>query len=166
VSAQFAELIRITEIDDGPFFVNSLFRRKFGSDAPAVPHHVAAFLATAPDTFRLVGYAHFMPFGDIMLVGGVCTNGQAFESLDDTQRGVVRDAGGVYFQVLRYAFARFADDCEAYFGYCGDARAEQVNLEAGFRHTGHPHLLVNFHKPLHEVMQRALIAKAAAIGPF
>jgi hypothetical protein len=41
-----------------------------------------------------------------------------------------------------------------------------VNLQAGFCNTGHPHLLVHFHKPQHEVMQRALIAKAAAIGPF
>ena len=62
--------------------------------------------------------------------------------------------------------ARFAPRCEAFFGYCGDARAEEVDLANGFRKTGHPHLLVNFHKPLHEVMQRALIAKAAAIGPF
>ncbi len=166
MSTRFDELIRISEVDDGAFFVNDLFRRKFGSDAPSSPHHVAAYLALTPDSFKLVGYAHFMPFGDIMLVGGVCTNGRAFETLDEAQRNVVREAGGVYFQVLRYAFARFADDCEAYFGYCGDARAEQVNLSAGFRHTGHPHLLVNFHKPQHEVMQRALIAKAAAIGPF
>ena len=47
-----------------------------------------------------------------------------------------------------------------------DARAEEVDLANGFSKTQHPHLLVNFHKPLHEVMQRALIAKAFAIGPF
>jgi hypothetical protein len=158
--------LTISEVDAGGFFVDELFQRKFGSAAPRDAHHVVAFHKRAPQQLRVLGYAHFLPFGDIMLVGGVCTDGAAFESMSAAEREAIRAAGGVYFNVLRYAFARFAGRCEAYFGYCGDARAETVNLAAGFVRTPHPHLLVNFHKPLHEVMQRALIAKAAAIGPF
>lgn len=156
----------VTEVEDGACFAAHLFRRKFGGDPPAVPHHVCAFWRAGPGELRTLGYAHFMPFGDIMLVGGVCTDGDVLRTMPADQREALLAAGGVYAQVLRHAFARYADGCEAYFGYCGDARAEVVNLANGFRKTEHPHLLVNFHKPLHEVMQRALIAKAAAIGPF
>ena len=158
--------LRISEVDDGSFFVDELFQRKFGGVAPRAAHHVVAFHKRGPQQLRVLGYAHFLPFGDIMLVGGVCTDGAAFDTMAAAERDAIRAAGGVYFNVLRYAFARFAARCEAYFGYCGDARAETVNLAAGFVRTGHPRLLVNFHQPLHEVMHGALIAKAAAIGPF
>jgi hypothetical protein len=166
MSDDLASFLSISEVDDGPFFVDELFQRKFGAPAPRAAHHVVAFHKAAPLQPRVLGYAHFLPFGDIILVGGVCTDGRAFEAMPESQRAAIAAAGGVYHQVLRWAFARYADQCEAYFGYCGDARAEAVNLKSGFRKTEHPHLLVNFHKPLHEVMQRALIAKAAAIGPF
>jgi hypothetical protein len=160
------DCIHLTEVDDGAFFANDLFRRKFGSDAPTPGRHVVAFVRLDATRFQLVSYAHFMSFGDIILVGGVCTDGAAFSAMSQQQREQIASAGGIYSQLLRFAFEKYADECEAYFGYCGDARAEEVNLRSGFIKTQHPHLLVNFHKPLHEVMQRALIAKAAAIGPF
>lgn len=160
------EFLTITPVDDGPFFMRELFRRKFGGDPPREGQHLVAFYRRAPQQMRVLGYAHFRPFGDIMLVGGVCTDGACFADMDEVQRQAIADAGGVYFNVLKYGFAHYAASCDAYFGYCGDARAEVVNLQAGFRKTEHPHLLVNFHKPLHDVVQRALIAKAAALGPF
>lgn len=156
----------VEEVSDGALFAGHLFRRKFGAEIPAIPRHVCALWRAAPGELRTLGYAHFMPFGDIMLVGGVCTDGEVLRAMPPAQRDALLAAGGVYAQVLRAAFARYADQCEAFFGYCGDARAEVVNLANGFSKTPHPHLLVNFHKPLHEVMQRALIAKAFAIGPF
>jgi hypothetical protein len=166
MSDALASVLTVTEVQDGPFFVDELFQRKFGAPAPRLAHHVVAFHKQGPQQPRVLGYAHFLPFGDIILVGGVCTDGRAFEAMPEAQREAIRAAGGVYHQVLRWAFAHYADCCEAYFGYCGDARAEEVNLRSGFARTAHPHLLVNFHKPLHEVMQRALVAKAHAIGPF
>ena len=162
----FADWICITEVDASSRIMTDLFRRKFGGDPPGVSHHLVALYERAPSELHLLGYAHFLPFGDIMLVGGVCTNGSVFSLMNQEQRDEVTAAGGVYFNVLKYGFARFADRCEAYFGYCGDARAEVVNLQAGFQKTQHPHLLVNFHKALPPVMERALIAKAQAIGPF
>lgn len=160
------DFIVLTRVDEAAPFVAELFERKFAAPAPAAGHHMLALHRVAPQQLRVLGYANFLPFGDIMLVGGVCTDGEALRAMDATQREAVTAAGGIYLSLLRHAFARLADQCEAYFGYCGDARAEQVNLQAGFVRTVHPHLLVNFHKPLHEVMQRALLAKAAAIGPF
>lgn len=160
------EFISVTEVDDGPFFVRELFKRKFGAEPPHEGRHVVAFFRPAPLEMRVLGYAHFRPFGDIVLVGGVCTDGRCFAYMSQEQRDAITTVGGAYFNILKYGFEKYADSCDAYFGYCGDARAEVVNLQAGFRKTEHPHLLVNFHKPLHEVAQRALITEAAAIGPF
>jgi hypothetical protein len=69
-------------------------------------------------------------------------------------------------QLLRYGFARFADSCDAYFGYCGDARAWEVDLSAGFEPTGHDKLLVRWHKPINAQLKRGLVAMAQALGPF
>lgn len=166
MSESFDRFVRFDVVHDGDWFAGDLFRRKFGAAPPATGHHVVAFCRRPDGALATLGYAHFMPFGDIVLVGGVCTDGSVIAALTDAQRAAIDAAGGVYFNLLGHAFARFASQCEAYFGYCGDARAEAVNLRAGFVRTGHAHLLVHFHKPQHEVMRRALIAKAAAIGPF
>ena len=156
----------VSEVEDGAFFAGHIFERKFRSVPPTVPHHLVAFWREAPGKLRALSYLHFMPFGDIMLVGGACTDGDAVRAMPAALRDEVMAGGGVFAHALRHGFSRFAGECEAFFGYCGDARAEEVDLANGFSKTQHPYLLVNFHKPLHEVMQRALIAKAFAIGPF
>lgn len=166
MSAPLPDWLCISEVDHGAFFAAPLFRRKFGGDPPVQGHHLVAFYQRRPMVAQTLCYAHFMPFGDIVLVGGVCTDGEVIRAMPDGHRAQLGALGGAYYQVLRYGFARFAADCEAYFGYCGDARAEVVNLQAGFEKTGHPHLLVHWHREQHPVMQRALLAKAAAIGPF
>ena len=155
----------VTEIDDRRV-VESLFRRKFNDAPPDVPHHVVTFYRAGEIDYVPASYVHFRPFGDIILVGGAATDGRAIARMSDAERDAVKSSGGLYLAALRWAFARYARECEAFFGYCGDPRAYEVDVAAGFRDTPHPHLIVNFHKPLHEVMQRALIAKAHAIGSF
>lgn len=166
MSDRFEDFIRISEVDDGEFFAGDLFRRKFGSAPPAFRHHLVAFCRGDDGLLRTAGYLHLMPFGDTILVGGGCTDGNVLRTLSPARSEAVNAAGGILFHLLRHAFANYGDRCEAFLGYCGDARAEEVDLRAGFVKTQHPHLLVHFHKPLHEVMQRALIAKGAAIGAF
>lgn len=166
MTATLPSFLTCSEVDDGPFFVSDLFQRKFGGAPPAVPHHLVAFVRLPSQRLAPACYAHFMPFGDIMLVGGVCTDGDVLRELPEAERQAIAQCGGLYLHLLSFGFRRFAARCEAYFGYCGDARAEEVNLAAGFVRTEHAHLLVNFHRDTHEVMRRALIAKAAAIGPF
>jgi hypothetical protein len=46
------------------------------------------------------------------------------------------------------------------------ARALQVATAAGFVSAGHQHLITHWHKPLHENIRRALVAKVHALGPF
>ena len=162
----FSDFVRISEVDDGDFFAGELFRRKFGAPPPVQGHHFVAFLKNAENRFQAAGYLHCHEFGDIVLVGGGCTDGHQLRTLDAPQSHAVNEAGGILFNLLGYAFHHLHNRCDAFFGHCGNARAEAVDLRAGFVKTEHPNLLVNFHKPLHEVYQRALIAKAVAVGPF
>lgn len=164
--AALHDYIGITEVDDGELFVAPLFRRKFGDPPPDVPHHLVAFHRREDGSAALLGYSHMRPFGDIYLSGGSCTNGDAIRAMPPAQREALSAAGGIWYWILKYAFAKYADACEAFFGYSGDARALEVTRLAGFVDAGHPHLIVHWHKALHENVRRALVAKAHALGPF
>ena len=156
----------ITEVDSAEFFIGELFHRKFAAAAPDVPRHLMAFYRDGTGAHHVLGYSHMRPFGDIYLSGGSCSDGRVVTRMQDDERAALYAAGGMWFLILKYAFAKFANDCDAFFGHCGDARALEVALAAGFQQTEHQHLIVNWHKPLHEVTRRALIAKAHALGPF
>jgi hypothetical protein len=164
--SDWRKFISVTEVDDGGAYAGALFRRKFNAAPPDVPHHIVTFYQRTGAAPLLLSYVHFREFGELMLVGGACTDGAVIRGMDESERAALAAAGGAYLQALRFAFARFAPRCEAFFGYCGDARARGVDLQAGFLDAGHQHLLVNFHKPLGEARQRELIARVHAIGPF
>ena len=158
--------LTITELDDASAFFGGLFERKFGHPVPDYPCHLGVFYRESTGRFLPLSYLHFLPFGDIMLVGGLCTDGDVFKAMSAPEREAVRAAGGVMVHGLRYAFERLADRCDAYFGYCGDPRAYEVDMQAGFVPTAHDKLIARWHKPLDELRRRALVAKAHAIGPF
>lgn len=160
------DFLLISEIDDPMPIAGELFQRKFGHPIPEWEHDVVAFVRRADGLLAPISYAKFMPFGSVMLVGGCCTDGPAFAHLDDAQKAGLTTSGGAMAQLLRYGFIHFADHCDAYFGYCGDARAWEVDLCAGFEPTGHDKLLVHWHKPINAQLKRGLIAMARALGPF
>jgi len=168
IPAALRDRLIITEVDAhaGEFMVGDLFRRKFASDPPDVSHHIVALYRADDGGLHVAGYSHMRPFGDIYLSGGSCSNGEVIRRMTDAERDALYAAGGTWHLILKYSFARFADRCDAFFGHCGDRRALEVALGAGFEMTAHQHLIVHWHKPLHEVVRRALVAKAAAIGPF
>ena len=158
--------LAITELDDAAPFFGELFRRKFGDPVPDSRHHFGVFYRDAEERFSPLAYLHFMPYDELLLVGGLCTDGRVFERMSERQREEIRTAGGVMVHALRYVFVRLADVCEAYFGYCGDPRAYEVDMQAGFVPTPHDKLIARWHKPLDAARRDALIAKAHAIGPF
>lgn len=155
----------LTEVSDASPFAD-LFRRKFGHPLPDSGDHFVAFHRDARGALWPLSYLNYNRFGDIRLVGGGCTDGNVIRAMAQSERDAVQASGGVLVHLLRAGFRQFAADCDAYFGHCGDARAYAVDLAAGFEPTEHQFLLVHWHKPLHEVLRRALIAKAHAIGPF
>lgn len=158
--------LSITELDEGQTWFGPLFERKFGHPVPDYPAHLGIFYRSREGWMRPLAYLHFLPFGDIMLVGGLCTDGAVFAAMQPEESAAIRDAGGVMVHGLRYGFRRLANRCDAYFGYCGDPRAYEVDMQAGFVPTEHDKLIVHWHKPLDAMRTRALIAKAHAIGPF
>ena len=158
--------LSITEVDDGAFLIGDLFRRKFAANAPDVPRHLVAWYRDADGAHHVAGYSHMRPFGDIYLSGGSCSDGRVVARMRHEEREAIYAAGGTWYLILKYAFRNFADDCDAFFGHCGDRRALEVAQAAGFQLTEHQHLIVHWHKRLHPVVQRALTAKAHALGPF
>lgn len=166
IPAALREYFTITEIDHADLLAADLFQRKFGSPPPLAGHHLVALHRADDGVARVAGYSHAGEFGDVCLIGGACTDGPVMRCLPPAHAGAIRAAGGVWYLLIKYMFARYADRCEAFFGYCGDPRALEVDLAAGFVPAGPQHLLVHWHKPLHDNVRRALIAKVDALGPF
>ncbi len=160
------KFLTITEIDDADFLVGDLFRRKFGDPPPDVGRHLVALYRDADGTQHLAGYSHMRSFGDVYLSGGSCSNGAAVARMRADEREALYAAGGTWYLILKYAFARYANCCDAFFGHCGDKRALEVALSAGFVKTEFEPIIVLWHKPLPDVFRRALTAKVVALGPF
>ena len=156
----------ITEIDDARLLASGLFQRKFGSPPPDFGRHLVALYRDADGSMHVAGYSHMRRFGEVYLSGGSCSDGATIRRMPAAQREAVQEAGGIWYLILKYAFEKFADDCDAFFGHCGDARALVVAQAAGFIKTEFPPIIVNWHKPLHENIRRALTAKVVALGPF
>lgn len=154
----------IVEVDDAEAAAGELFRRSFRGDPPDFPRHYVA-RAALDGSWPTIGYVHMTPTERIYLCGGMCIDERVYRRLPAERRATLKAIGGIAEHMLRYVFADCSDGL-AIFGYVGDRRAERVDLRAGFRHTGHKHLIVYWPRPLPESGQRALIEQAAAIGPF
>jgi len=165
LSRPFENLL-ITKVDDGPFFVDELFQRKFAHTAPDHGISVVCFYRNSWDHFLPVCYTNFWPYEEVILVGGAMTDGRAFGYMTNDLPARIKASGGIYYHVLKFAFDRFKDQCEAYFGHAGDQRAYDVDIQAGFEPTGHQHLIAHFHKPLPMERKQFLIEKIHGIGPF
>lgn len=157
---------RVVEVSDGRFFAGDIFKRKLGGTLPDYGRHLVAFHRHGAFHFTPLGYLNILPHATVALVGGGSVDGRAFAEVPTEARERIRSAGGVLFCLLTHAFTEMAEDFEAFFGYCGDARAEEVDLQAGFRHTRHPRLLANFHRPLDQSRRDQLLDEVFALGPF
>ncbi len=158
--------LTITEIDDANLLVGELFKRKFGDPPPDVGHHLVALYRQADGALRVAGYSHMRAFGDVFLSGGSCSNGDTMRAMDPAHRDAIVAHGGVWYLILKYAFAKYHDDCDAFFGHCGDRRALEVAHAAGFIDCEQKPLIVLWHKELHPLVRKALTAKVEALGPF
>lgn len=160
------EFLSFCEVSDGQFVAGDVFSKKFGGLPPEDGHHLVVFYRQSPNQLIPACYVHFRPFGDICLVGGACTDGDAFSYMSDKEKLYIKEQGGLYLHLLDFAFERFSSRFTAFFGHCGDARALEVDLQAGFRLTEHQYLIIYTQNQLDATVEKALIAKAAALGPF
>lgn len=166
IDERLASFISVTEVERGAFFADALFRRKFGRGVSRARSSRHCLLSARRDNVLPASYLHLWTQRSIGLVGGGCTDGAVLRAMTDDQRARINAAGGLLRQTLGYCFARFEADLEAYFGHCGDARAKEVDLAAGFLETGVRHLLFRPNRPLAPERQRELLAQAQSIGAF
>lgn len=164
--AYITEDLMISRVENAPFFVDELFRTKFSDRTPEYGHGVICFYRKDWQHFIPLCYTNFLPYDEVILVGGAMTDGAVFRLMPRETREVIKQAGGVYFQVLKFAFESMKDECEAFFGHAGDRRAYEVDIRAGFEPTPYPFLIANFHKPTSDQRKTELIEKIHAIGPF
>jgi hypothetical protein len=154
----------VIEVDDVETHAGDLFRRAFRAEPPKTPRHYVA-RAEIDGKQRTIGYVHYERLDDVYLCGGMCMDERTFRRLPAERRSALKEAGGVTEQMLRYTFAELAA-ARAIFGYVGDRRAERVDLRAGFEHTGLPHLIVHWPRPLRSQEREALVERIAGLGPF
>ncbi len=158
--------LSITEVTEGPFFVNDLFLRKFGGDAPDIPRHFIAFYKDSSGALHVAGFSHMLRFNTVYLSGGSCSDGNTLKKMSDEERAIVTDQGGIWAMILRHCWSRLDGECEAYFGHCGDRRAREVALSTGFVVTHTPVHIARWHQPLSEERKTELLDSVIAIGLF
>jgi hypothetical protein len=165
LSQPFEDIV-IAAVSDGQFFVDDLFRRKFGGRAPTWGHAVICFYRKNFHHFLPLCYTNCLPHDEVILIGGSMTDGVTYRQMPAELASRISESGGIYLHVLRFTFDYFRDRCEAFFGHAGDQRAYEVDIQAGFEPTPYEHLIVNFHKPTSDERKHYLIEKIHAIGPF
>jgi hypothetical protein len=160
------ENILITPVGSAPFFVEGMFQKAYGHASPEFGKPLVCFYRNSWDHFVPLAFTLFWHHEDVMLNGGSVTNGSGFKYVPEHISRSIRDSEGLFFHILRFGFDYFKDDCEAFFATCGDARAWEVSMKAGFKPTQYEHLIVNFHKPMTESRQKLLTDQIHQLGSF
>ena len=160
------QIITPIVVDNGKFFINDLFNKKFGCDAPDKTNHLIAFYKSNSGNILPVTYTSFLPHKNVILVGGAMTNGDVIKSMSDEEKKIISDSGGIYLNMLKYAFKHFANECDAFFGLVNDPRALEVDLTAGFQKTPYQFLVAHYHKPISKWKKNKLERMISKIGPF
>lgn len=165
IPEQLREFISIAEIENPTPVIQDLFLRKFGDEPPTFGHHIVAFYVAGPSRTP-ISYLHLWTRNRLGYVGGGCTDGRVFKELTELQKNAISAEGGLLRQTLLYCFARHENELDAFFGHCGNARAKEVDLAAGFLETHEEKLLVRWNAELPEHKKHALINEAISIGDF
>ena len=158
--------IAIGEVERGDRLVGDMFARKLGGAPPKSGHHLIAFYRRADGGFAPASYLHLWIHDGMGLVGGGSTDGHVIRSMRDEERAALDAAGGLLYQMLGFCFAKFESQCDAFMGHCGDRRAKEVDLRAGFRETRDKYLLIRPNRPLAPGEEAAFVEKAKAFGLF
>lgn len=161
----FDDRFAVIEVADPRYFADRLFRECFGHSVPNHGRHFIAFYTWPDERVEVLGYVNFTAYRNVYRGGGMCVKRGAYRRLPEADRAELRKRGGIA-QCLLGSAANVLKDAVALFGYVGDKTAENVDLRAGYQHTGHPHLIVRWQRELDPATRRALVEEVAALGPF
>jgi len=165
-NSDLSKVITPVVVDDSYYFVNDLFQKKFGSPPPEYGNHLIGFYKNEKGCYLPVTYISLTPYKGTMLVGGAMTDGEVIKQMTGEQKEIISKTGGVYLNLLKYAFERFANDCDAFFGYVNDPRALEVDLAAGFKETEYQYVVANFHKSISSWKKKKLFKVINKLGSF
>lgn len=152
-------------VDNGQYFINDMFQKKFAGNAPNYKHHLVAFYKKN-GTYTPVSYLHFLPYKNTLLVGGGMTDGRIIKTMSQGEKDSITKNNGVLYFMLKYGFEHFSSQCDAYFGHVDDPRALEVDLAAGFETTEHEYLVAHFHKPISSWKKKKMIKMIHKLGNF
>lgn len=160
------DFILITEVVEGSQLADGIFQRKYGTQAPRHGHHIFALYQYPDHSWVPVSYLNYQEYDEVLLAGGACTDGGVIREMSVRQQDQITKFEGLYFQLAQYATQKYALGKIATFGYCGDARAWEVNEKLGYERTKHQYVIVRWHDKPKIAHAEALINKICAIGPF
>lgn len=173
------EALQIREMADAASVAGELFKECFrlpfpvprdncGLSIPTPPANWHQYVATYtwPDRkVEVVGFCNWIRYSDVYLEGGMCVLPTFYRRLPREQYRECSRRGGLA-QMMMLAASQNLNDCKAWFGFCGDAKALAVDLRFGYELTRHNMLIVKWFAPLSEAEKADLVESIAAIGPF
>ena len=171
--------LRIFRAEDARGIAADLFRECFNADFPVPRDGILPTIPTPPQAWRqyvatyrwpdgteeAVGFCNWIRHGDVYLQGGMCVRKNFYRRLPRAQFRELEQRGGLA-QVMMAAAERELDDCVAWFGYCGDAKALAVDLRAGYEKTAHPYVIVKWFRKPAATQAASLVDDVAKIGAF
>lgn len=160
----YPEYFTISEVTDGMFFGQEILKRKLAVNVQDFGRHVIAFYKHNPKHITPLGYQHIAEYETVALLGGGSVDGLSFKDIPEEVCDDLRRKGGVLYLLLTHVFREYADLYEAFFGFCGDARAEQIDLRAGFNYTGIPMLLAKYREGISEDRKQELLDSVVKLG--
>lgn len=158
--------LHFEEVSEGAPYAGALFQRKFNSAIPSYPFHFIAFYRSAAGSLHVASYGHVMLKSGMGMGGGSCTDERVLRLMSADERAAIRAAGGLHCLLIRFIFKAFATRTSILFAYCGDKRAELVDLRAGFERTEYPYLFRRVLVPMSPENIAVFTEQAAAYGPF
>lgn len=175
----FEQSLRVFETREAARYASDLFRESFNSDFPAPRATRVIDTDIEPADWRqyvamyrwpdggeeCVGFCNWIRYKDVYLEGGLIARRDFYRRLGREHFVACRARGGVAQIVMEHAATQL-NDCVAWFGYCGDAKALQVDLRVGYVRTEHPFLIVKWMRELPAADQRQWIDEITRIGPF
>lgn len=175
----FNESIVVMCTGSASFFAADIFQECFGSPFPiptescdlTIPvkpenwRQYVAFYRWSETHFEPVGFCNFIRYGEVYLEGGMCVKKGFYRRMPRDHWQQCRLRGGVA-QIMMEEASKELNDCIAWFGYCGDKMAFEVDKRVGYETTRHPHLIVKWFLQIPASQQSELIDSIIAIGPF
>lgn len=157
----------VTELSNGCYIVDDLFKQTFGHPAPTHGNHVVVFCKVQDGSYRVANYLNYWVKDDACYIGGAITDKQVLKSsISTTLLETITAQGGLSKLSIMYTVENQLKQVSAIFGHTEVPRSLQVILELGFVATPEQALYVKWAPEVSEQHKNKLVTQAIAIGPF